>query len=97
MVGQAPWPARDPQVPPVEALLFDSAQHGQTFDWTMARVGDQKIIVAGGLYAANVADAIRTAEPWGVDASSRLEVSPGIKDHDKVRRFVAAAKQAFSC
>jgi phosphoribosylanthranilate isomerase len=91
VVGQPSWPARDLLVPNHEALLLDSAQHGQTFDWTMARGASHKIIVAGGLDASNV------AEPWGVDASSRLEISPGIKDHDRVRRFVAAARQAFSC
>ena len=42
-------------------------------------------IIAGGLDASNVAEAIRIAEPWGVDASSRLESAPGIKDHEKVR------------
>jgi phosphoribosylanthranilate isomerase len=52
------------------------------------------LIVAGGLDASNVAEAIRTAKPWGVDASSRLEISPGVKDHEKVRQFVEAALKA---
>jgi phosphoribosylanthranilate isomerase len=52
------------------------------------------LIVAGGLDASNVAEAIRTAKPWGVDASSRLEISPGVKDHEKVRQFVQAALKA---
>jgi phosphoribosylanthranilate isomerase len=42
----------------------------------------------------NVAKAIGIAHPWGVDASSGLESAPGIKDHEKVRQFVLAAKQA---
>ena len=52
------------------------------------------MIVAGGLDASNVAEAIRVAQPWGVDASSRLESAPGIKDPEKVRRFVEAALAA---
>jgi phosphoribosylanthranilate isomerase len=51
----------------------------------------KKIIVAGGLDASNVRQAIEQAQPWGVDACSRLEKSPGIKDHEKVRKFVKAA------
>jgi phosphoribosylanthranilate isomerase len=74
-----------------EALLLDGPANGIAFDWTLARGAAPKLILAGGLDASNVAEAIRIAKPWGVDASSRLESSPGIKDHEKVRRFVAAA------
>jgi phosphoribosylanthranilate isomerase len=80
-----------------EAILLDGAQSGTTFDWTVARGAAERVIVAGGLDASNVAAAIRAAEPWGVDASSRLESAPGIKDPEKVRRFVAAARHAFQC
>jgi phosphoribosylanthranilate isomerase len=52
-------------------------------------------IVAGGLDAANVAEAIRVARPWGVDASSRLESQPGRKDPVRVAQFVQAALTAF--
>jgi phosphoribosylanthranilate isomerase len=51
-------------------------------------------IIAGGLDATNVADAIRTTKPWGVDACSRLELSPGKKDSRRVRDFVYAALAA---
>lgn len=77
-----------------EAVLLDGQANGLSFDWRIARGAAEKIIVAGGLDASNVAGAIRTAQPWGVDASSRLESAPGIKDHEKVRRFVDAARNA---
>jgi len=80
-----------------EAVLLDSAKNGQSFDWRAARSSIPaacKIIVAGGLDASNVVEAIRAAKPWGVDASSRFETSPGIKDQDKLRAFVKAALKA---
>ena len=77
-----------------EAILLDGPANGISFDWTIARDPDHKIIVAGGLDASNVGDAIRIAKPWGVDASSKLESAPGIKDHGKVRAFVKAAQEA---
>lgn len=78
----------------IEAILFDGPANGITFDWNLARGLSQKVILAGGLNASNVAQAIRVAKPWGVDASSGLESAPGIKDHDKVRQFVKAAQEA---
>jgi phosphoribosylanthranilate isomerase len=78
----------------VEAFLLDGPANGITFDWNKARDFSDKIILAGGLNASNVAEAIRIARPWGVDASSGLESAPGIKDHDKVRQFVKAAQEA---
>jgi phosphoribosylanthranilate isomerase len=77
-----------------EAILLDGPSNGISFDWTLARDPKHKIIVAGGLDASNVADAIRIAKPWGVDASSKLESAPGIKDHEKVRAFIKAAQEA---
>jgi phosphoribosylanthranilate isomerase len=77
-----------------EAILMDGPANGVSFDWARARNAAEKVIVAGGLDASNVAEAIRTAQPWGVDASSRLETAPGIKDHEKVRAFVEAARKA---
>jgi len=77
-----------------EAILLDGPGNGISFDWAVARGREDKIIVAGGLDASNVAEAIRIARPWGVDASSRLESAPGIKDHEKVRAFVKAAREA---
>jgi phosphoribosylanthranilate isomerase len=81
----------------VEAVLIDAPSDeafggtGQTWDWSQAPQIEQKIIIAGGLDADNVRTAIEQARPWGVDACSRIEKSPGLKDHDKMRRFIAAA------
>ena len=83
-----------------EAVLLDTPSddlHGGTgtsFDWSRAKGLPKHIIIAGGLDASNVRLAIEQAQPWGVDACSRLEKSPGLKDHDKVREFVKAALQS---
>ena len=69
---------------------------GRPFDWKLAAQAGQvgPIIVAGGLTPDNVAQAIRTARPWAVDVSSGIEATPGRKDHAKLRRFMAAAKNS---
>jgi phosphoribosylanthranilate isomerase len=82
-----------------EAILLDShtpyhGGSGQTFDWKLASRFWQPIILAGGLDSTNVAAAIEVARPWGVDACSRLETAPGIKDPIRVRSFVQAARLA---
>jgi indole-3-glycerol phosphate synthase/phosphoribosylanthranilate isomerase len=51
-----------------------------------------RVVLAGGLSPENVGDAIAAVRPWAVDASSSLEVEPGIKDHDRIRAFVEAAR-----
>jgi phosphoribosylanthranilate isomerase len=81
----------------IEAFLLDAPSArlhggtGATWDWSIAKGLTHKIIVAGGLDGDNVAQAIREAQPWGVDACSRLEKSPGLKDHFKMRKFIIAA------
>jgi len=57
-----------------------------------ARATEGRVMLAGGLGPENVRDAIDAVQPWAVDASSRLEVEPGVKDHDAVRAFVEAAR-----
>lgn len=80
-----------------EALLLDTPSGtlhggtGKTFDWSRARIPGRRVVIAGGLGPDNVAAAVRACGPWGVDACSRLESSPGRKDPGKVRAFVAAA------
>jgi len=83
----------------VEAYLLDSATphfggSGQAFPWIRAAAFPYCCIVAGGLDGANVAEAIETVRPWGVDACSRLESGPGKKDPVRVRAFVSAAWKA---
>lgn len=90
-----PGDSRGSERTQVEAILLDGPSNGVSFDWKIARDPDHKVIVAGGLDASNVADAIRIAKPWGVDASSKLESAPGVKDHEKVRAFVKAAQEAI--
>lgn len=73
---------------------------GKRFDWDLvagaqaagALDGAPPIILAGGLTPENVAAGIKRLHPWGVDVSSGVESEPGIKDREKMLRFVAAAK-----
>jgi phosphoribosylanthranilate isomerase len=69
---------------------------GETWDWELAAVAKQygPIILAGGLTPDNVATAIQRVHPYAVDVSSGVEAAPGIKDHQKVQRFIIAAKGA---
>ncbi len=60
--------------------------------WDRAASAPGRVVLAGKLAADNVAEAIRRVRPWAVDASSRLESEPGIKDPDKVRAYVEAAR-----
>ena len=70
--------------------------HGQPVDWSAAAqlARDRKMILAGGLSAGNVATAIDTVSPYGVDVSSAVESSPGRKDAGMIRKFVSAARAA---
>lgn len=69
---------------------------GRPLDLEVARVlaRHRPIWLAGGLDGETVGEAVRRVNPFGVDASSRLEVSPGIKDHQLVNDFVSAARRA---
>jgi indole-3-glycerol phosphate synthase/phosphoribosylanthranilate isomerase len=60
--------------------------------WERASAAEGRIVLAGGLGPENVAEAIAAVRPWAVDASSSLEIEPGIKDHQRVRAYVEAAR-----
>jgi phosphoribosylanthranilate isomerase len=75
-VVDLPWEREDP------AHLRRAAAAG----------GRGRVMLAGKLGPENVAAAIRAVRPWAVDASSSLEVTPGVKDHARVRAYVAAAR-----
>jgi len=75
----------------VEAVLLDGPASGQVFDWARVPPGIEKLILAGGLDADNVRAAIEQVHPWGVDACSRIEISPGRKDRFKMTAFLKAA------
>ncbi|MFT4086722.1 MAG: phosphoribosylanthranilate isomerase [Gordonia sp. (in: high G+C Gram-positive bacteria)] len=79
-----------------ERLLLDAPRPGSGERWDLSALRDRGLtgewLLAGGLNPGNVADAIAQAQPWGVDVSSGVESSPGVKDLDAVRAFVAAAR-----
>lgn len=97
-----PVPAGEvpPDVAPEDLLLVDTPDTdlpggtGRPFDWDMASEVGRSFLLAGGLGPANVGEAVRRVRPFGVDASSGLESSPGVKDADLIRRFVEEARQA---
>ena len=96
--------------PAVWAVLLDAAKSGASgglgvvFDWEhVAEIlqraypfsGERpRVILAGGLRPENVAQAIKALQPWGVDVASGVEATPGKKDPEKVRAFIAAARAA---
>ncbi len=87
------------------ALLFDAhtagyGGSGKVFDWSLIPIqligpaAAHRVVLSGGLSAANVADAIARVRPWVVDVSSGIERAKGIKDPDVMRQFVAAVHAA---
>ena len=92
----------------IDALLIDSRSpvgHGGTgtrYDWQAAqhlfrRVAPQlRLIAAGGLNPDNVAEAIRTLSPWGVDVATGVEAAPGRKDPARVAAFIRNARETFA-
>jgi phosphoribosylanthranilate isomerase len=81
-----------------DVIMLDAPNpgSGRVFDWELASdlPEGQRLLVAGGLDADNVASAIARMKPWGVDVVSGVEASPGLKDPMKVKAFVEAARHA---
>lgn len=87
--------------PGAAAFLFDGhvaggqGGTGKVFDWSKLPTGLGKpFVLAGGLAPENVQKAIAQTLPWGVDVCSGIELSPGIKDGDRMRRFVEMVRSA---
>ena len=86
---------------PADFILLDTLTAGnrggtgKSFDWALAAPCQTygNIILAGGLNEYNIAEAVRTAHPWGVDISSGVENSPGVKDSGKMRRLFQSIEQ----
>ena len=79
----------------LDAFVEGYGGGGHVFDWTLIPPGlPGHLILSGGLHSENVADAIRRVRPAAVDVSSGVEMSKGIKDHDKIAAFVAAVRAA---
>lgn len=92
--------------PNADAVLVDSCSKtgaggtGIAYDWNLAadtlfsKGEARKFIAAGGLTAANIAEAITLLNPWGIDVASGVESAPGRKDSAKLRAFIAGARAA---
>ena len=88
---------------PVEAFVLDyhdGAQPGgtgQAVDWDEAArwvgAAATRVVLAGGLTPANVTEAVRRVQPWGVDVSSGVESSVGVKDAEQVREFIEQCRR----
>ncbi|MDE2998249.1 MAG: phosphoribosylanthranilate isomerase [Gemmatimonadota bacterium] len=87
---------------PVDTFLLDTAKKGwyggtgETFDWRFARAATAhgRIILSGGMDPSNVAEAVRTVNPYAVDCGSGVEAAPGRKDRARIREFLEALRSA---
>ncbi len=84
--------------PEHDRILFEGpvSGTGSTSDWHSAAqlASTTQLVLAGGLNASNVADAIAAVRPFGVDVSSGVEASPGVKDPARIHEFVRRARAA---
>jgi phosphoribosylanthranilate isomerase len=85
-----------------QALLLDAhgdgwGGSGKVFDWSLVpRAVPHRLVLSGGLHAANVAAGIQALRPWAVDVSSGVESSRGVKDAAAIRAFCDAVREADS-
>ena len=85
---------------PADFYLLDSwssgyGGSGTAFPWEwLEGLNTEKLILSGGLNVGNVTEAVRRVRPYGIDVCSSVEARPGIKDHGKLKEFIAAAKGA---
>ena len=95
-------PERAPEWPKQVMLLFDvhdpikRGGTGRAVDWTAAATvaRERRIVLAGGLTPDNVADAVAAVQPFGIDVSSGVELSPGIKDERRIAALFAALRRS---
>jgi phosphoribosylanthranilate isomerase len=88
----------DPIRTDCDAIVIDGSRgSGRIYDCAYARSivnnSPVPVILAGGLLPENVREAIRVVRPYAVDVSSGVEVSPGVKDHEKMRLFLRACRK----
>ena len=74
-------------------MIDGSEGRGLTFDWNLARSVTRPFVLAGGLSPLNIEEAILKARPHGVDVTSGVERVPGVKDPQKVARFIELARR----
>ncbi len=88
--------------PSAQGVVLDSFVEGyggagECFDWSLIPRGLEKaVVLSGGLKISNVTEAVRTVAPWGVDVSSGVESAKGIKDAEKIERFIAGVRHGES-
>ena len=88
----------------IQAILVDASDplhfggSGRKADWHLAREAKKlgPLVLAGGLNVTNVQEAIRIVSPYAGDASSGLEIIPGVKDHEQMKRFVEKVREKIS-